>query len=373
MRIISIIENLDKGAVENWLINCFIESKKTRPDWEWTFYCILGRPGVLDDKVKEHGGIIMYSPCTISDKFRFLRSLRKTLKFGQYDILHSHHDYLSGFYLIATHGLKFKKRILHIHNTDKALPVGNRIFEKVLLPPLRWLGIHYSDIIVGISKHTLAKFIGKSPVHTKRIIVLYYGIDLARFEIENGQEAFRSDLNLPSDARLLIFSGRMNYLKNPVFVLEVLKELNHKDHNFYALFAGEGELLSEVEATAIQLNILDHIRLLGWRTDLSKIMLNADIFIFPRLEEPKEGLGLVVVEAQAAGLPMILSNGIVPDAIEISELAEFIPLRNNAVEWADKILGMTRKLSKAQALDRMINSKFALPKATENLIKLYEN
>ena len=53
MKIIHIVENLDKGAVENWLVNIFIESRKTRPGWEWTFYCILGKEGRLDEKVKK--------------------------------------------------------------------------------------------------------------------------------------------------------------------------------------------------------------------------------------------------------------------------------------------------------------------------------
>ncbi|MBK6815318.1 MAG: glycosyltransferase [Saprospiraceae bacterium] len=92
----------------------------------------------------------------------FLKALRKTLKQGQYDIIHSHHDYLSGFYLIASQGIKFKKRILQIHNTDEALPVGNKFLRKVLLSPLKLLAVHYSDLIVGISVHTLKQFIKKT-------------------------------------------------------------------------------------------------------------------------------------------------------------------------------------------------------------------
>ncbi|MBK8778615.1 MAG: hypothetical protein IPO25_14930 [Saprospiraceae bacterium] len=75
-------------------------------------------------------------------------------------MIHSHHDYLSGFYLIASQGINLK-RILQIHNTDEALPVGNKFLRKVLLSPLKLLAVHYSDLIVGISVHTLKQFIKK--------------------------------------------------------------------------------------------------------------------------------------------------------------------------------------------------------------------
>ena len=92
MKIIHIVENLDKGAVENWLVNIFLESRKIRPDWEWTFYCILGKPGRLDENVRNAGARIIYSPVTVSNKLSFLKYLRIELKRGGYDILHAHHD-----------------------------------------------------------------------------------------------------------------------------------------------------------------------------------------------------------------------------------------------------------------------------------------
>src|SRR5687768_6841150 len=119
LKIIHIVENLDKGAVENWLVNIFFETRKIKPDWHWTFYCILGREGRLDQKVRNAGGEIIYSPVSVSRKLAFLRNLRKVLIAGGYDIIHSHHDYLSGYYLTATAGIKFRKRVLQIHNTDK--------------------------------------------------------------------------------------------------------------------------------------------------------------------------------------------------------------------------------------------------------------
>jgi glycosyltransferase involved in cell wall biosynthesis len=188
MKLIHIVENLDRGAVENWIVNIFLESRKTRPDWEWTFYCILGRPGRLDEKVMAAGGKIVYSPVTISEKLKFLRHLRATLIRGNFDIVHAHHDYLSGFYLLATAGLKFRRRILHIHNNDKGLPVGNRFLYKVLTPVFRWTGLKLSDDILGISEHTLNGFRMEHSSHRRNFEVLYYGIDLTPFVNQEGED-----------------------------------------------------------------------------------------------------------------------------------------------------------------------------------------
>lgn len=372
LKLIHVVENLDKGAVENWIVNIFIESKKIRPNWEWTFYCILGKEGRLDEKVRVAGGKIIYAPCTISEKSNFLKALRKTLKQGQYDIIHSHHDYLSGFYLIASQGIKFKKRILQIHNTDEALPVGNKFLRKILLSPLKLLAVHYSDLIVGISVHTLKQFIKTTSLSKKQSKVLYYGVDMSPFEMDVSADSFKDKLSLPATVKLLLFSGRMNELKNPVFVVDILAELLKTDKDYVAVFVGEGDLLKDVEQQAAHYNISSHVKLLGWRKDLPAIMKACDVFVFPRQEEPKEGLGLVVVEAQASGLPMLLSYGILEDAIEIPDLANFITLDNNPAEWAEKIITVKKNISSTEALEKMKNSKFALPIATQNLVNLYE-
>lgn len=130
-------------------------------------------------------------------------------------------------------------------------------------------------------------------------------------------------------------------------------------------------MIQDVSDKASLLGIENNIIITGWRNDLADIMKISEVFVFPRVEHPKEGLGLVVVEAQAAGLPMVLSNGIVADAVEIEELVHFVPLNNNPTAWADVIIRSNKILSSSQALIRMKKSKFSLSIATQNLFALY--
>jgi glycosyltransferase involved in cell wall biosynthesis len=374
VKIIHIVENLDKGAVETMLINLFIECKKSRPDWQWTFFCILGREGRLDEKVRSVGGEIIYSPVTVSDKVAFLSNLRKVLKEGKYDIIHSHHDFLSGFYLLASAGIKYRKRILHVHNTDRSLPVGNRVVHKLLLKPFHTLALHFSDTIVGVSRFALSEFLGNRIGRRLHKVVLYHGIDFNQFEKHPDLNAFKVNFDIPADAKVGLFVGRLNTLKNPEFFVDVLKYIIESSIDFYALFIGTGNMESVVREKAKQYGIEDHIRILGWREDIPMVMTSCDVFVFPRKEFPKEALGLVVIEAQAAGLPMFITHGIVEDAIVINELAHFNDLSDPSL-WAQQIsevLNHPLPLTKEAALERMKESPFELGKAAKNLVDLYE-
>ena len=121
----------------------FEESRNLRPADEWTFYCALGESGRHDERVRNLGGRIIYSPVPFCRTVSFLWALRQTLKKEHCDVLHCHHDLLSGFYLLAATGLPIRQRIVHVHNTDEALPTPNKlkqwVFAGTLAHNLPWL------------------------------------------------------------------------------------------------------------------------------------------------------------------------------------------------------------------------------------------
>jgi glycosyltransferase EpsF len=371
MRILNIVENLDKGSVENWLVNAFLESRCSHPHFEWTFYCVLAEPGCLDIIVREAGGNIIYSPTPLRNKFSFLRSLRAVFKKGDFDIVHSHHDYLSAFYLLATVGIR-AKTIVHIHNTDRALPTTNPVLKKLLLRIFRWIILAYADVVVGVSSLALSDFSGKN---SKRKIgkILYCGIDTNKFKAE-ANFSLRDELNISPDARVLLFVGRMNEVKNPTFIVDILRIVLQTRNDVYVLFVGEGHLKDVVNDQAKLLNIGNHIRVLGWRQDIAAIMMQSDVFLFPRLEKPKEALGLVLIEAQAAGLPLIVSNAVVDDAIVVKELVNQLSVEDSVDSWVKKIMNILDNSSfpKDQALSKIENSFFNMHTSAKKLIHLYE-
>jgi glycosyltransferase involved in cell wall biosynthesis len=368
-----VVESLDRGAVENWLVDVFIESRKTNPDWQWTFYCMIGSPGRLDERVISNGGNILRSPVSISNKAAFLWHLRKAFTRQRYDILHVHHDFLSGFYLLAAAGIHFRKRILHVHNNDRILPVGSRILEKILLPIFRWISLKAVDKVLAISEHTLDDYRGSYRSGRPAFDVLYYGIGMDRFDKPVDSRMVRSGLGIPEGAFMLLYVGRMNRDKNPIFNLEILSCLLKRGSDVYLVLVGKGEKEKEILSRAEELRLTGRIRFLGWSDKVVEFMKSADAFVFPRLELPREGLGLVVVEAQCAGLPIFMTSGIVDDAVVLPELAHWNrPTDPDA--WAvaiEDVLSAEPAMARTEALVRMQSSRFALPIATRNLLAQY--
>ena len=128
----------------------------------------------------------------------------------------------------------------------------------------------------------------------------------------------------------------MTEYKNPRFVVDVLAELAGEFPDAVAAFAGVGPETDAVRAYAQDTGLGDRIRLLGWRDDLPELMLASDLLLWPGQEIPKEGLGLGIVEAQAAGLPIIMSRSVPEDAVVIDEIVSIVPLSAGASAWGTR-------------------------------------
>src|SRR5438477_5961611 len=136
-RVIHIVENLDRGAVENWLLRMLRHARKQRVEVDWTFYCISDQLGRLETEAQNLGATIIRSPVPIGNKIKFVSALRSELQHGRYDILHSHHDLISAVYLVAAMQTRIRRRIVHVHNADEQVLTPSRIKQWLYREPLR--------------------------------------------------------------------------------------------------------------------------------------------------------------------------------------------------------------------------------------------
>jgi glycosyltransferase involved in cell wall biosynthesis len=369
-KVFHIVENLDKGAVENYLVNVFLHLKKSGQNPDWVFYCVLGKQGRLDQKVLENGGKIVYCATNISDKLSFLRHLRATVKMQNPAIVHAHHDYLNGFYWIGLFGIKVK-RVTHIHNADELLPVGSGFLRKILLRFFGNIVSYQSNLILGISYYTLDYFTSKQFFQPHAKGVLYYGIPMDNYECDTN-EALLNKYPFLNKGKILLYSGRLNFEKNPSFLIDVMAELLKIDSSIQLLIAGKGDYEELIRKKIKQLNVEKNVHLIGFTDNLSALMTQADVFVFPRKLEPKEGLGLVIIEAQCAGLPIITTSGILDDAIIIKEQVFQIKLEKEI--WVNQIIEILKleKPDRAYSLNKMNESCFHLDFASEKLLNWYQ-
>jgi glycosyltransferase EpsF len=373
--VLHVVENLDNQAVESWLVRVLRGSLQTHPQVHWTFFCVLGKEGKLDETARSLGADVIHSQYEIGDKVRFVQSLRKVMKEGNYDILHCHHDVMSAAYLLASAGLPFQKRIVHVHNTAMGLPTPSRVKASLAREPMRQMCLRMADQIVGISKEALESLIGNREHDHARHRVVHYAVDTARFSgARVDKDGFRAEMGFSSDVKVLLFVGRIIDYKNPFLLLEMLEQMTEKGPAVVAVFAGTGKWEPELRAVVEQKGLENRVRLLGFRDDVHELMLASDLLVWPSLEQPKEGLGLGIVEAQAAGLPILMSRSVPEEAIVVPELVQVLPLSAGPKAWAEAALKTLREphLPRSESLARVQASSFSLKQGVANLMALYD-
>jgi len=332
-KVIHIVEAMNNQAVENWLLRMLNHAVVSGQKPDWTFYCTVGPQGMRDEAVRRLGARVIYSAYPLANGRTFVQALRDELKRGGYDVLHCHHDIMSAPYLLAAFMLPIRKRIVHVHNADLGLPTRSSLKTLALREPFRRICLA-ADSVVGISHHALDAMLGARSRVPGRHLVHYYGVDPSPFFRPEERESVRRQLGISIKARILLFGGRIVPEKNPVFAVDVLAALRCYDANAIAVFAGAGSEEQRVLDRARALGVDDAVRLIGWRHDLPQIMSASDWFILPRPEKPMEGFGLAVVEAQLAGLRLLLSRGIANDPLLPTARYRRLGLGEGAEAWA---------------------------------------
>lgn len=373
-RVLHVVEYLHHGAIENWLVRMLRHARRTGVDVDWTFYCIHAQPGTLDRETAALHARMVQSPVPLGRQASFMRAFRAELARNAYDVLHCHHDLVSAVYLIAAMGVPIRRRIVHVHNADEGVPTPSVMKQWLYREPMRRVCLGLADRVIGISNHTLDTFLAGRPRRAGRDFVHYYGVDSHPFEtLAADRVGFRRQLGLGADARLLLFGGRAVPEKNPLFAVDVLADLRRIEPRAVGVFAGEGALTSAVIDRARAHGLEAAIRVLGWRTDLPEIMACSDCFILPHVEDRLEGFGLAVVEAQLAGTPLMLSEGIADDPLLPAAVFRRLPLSAGPIAWAQAVADLLRSTrpDRAAALAALDRSAMQMDRALAELVGLY--
>lgn len=375
LRILHIVESLDNQAVESWLLRVLRAASSDYPHIKWTFFTTQRGKGLFDETARGLGAEVIHSQYEMGEKIRFVRSLRQVMKRGRYDILHCHHDVVSAIYLLASKGLPFQKRIVHVHNTSLSLPTSSRIKANLAREPMRQMCFGMANEIVGISKAALESLLGDLAFDPRRHRVVHCSVDTASFgKVSTENAEFRKSLGITKTAKLLLFVGRMVEYKNPSFLVNTLEHMVEAP-DAVVVFAGAGDQETAVRNLAVHNGLEHRVKLIGFRDDVPELMAAADILVWPSWEEPMEGLGLGIVEAQAAGLPVLMSRSVPEEAIVVPELVTVLPLAAGPQAWARQAIEILNRQhpARTESHERVEASSFSMKAGVANLMALYDD
>lgn len=237
------------------------------------------------------------------DNIRAYRALKKLLSEEHYDIIHCHTP--MGGVLARLAARKYRKRgtkviyTAHGFHFYKGAPLKNWL----LYYPVEWLCAHWTDTLIAINQEDYA--LAKKCMHAKNVVfVPGVGVDFTRFdEVKVNRAAMRRELGVPKDAVLLLSVGELIQRKNHEVVIRAVADLDRND--IYYFVAGQGELEGQLAFVIRTLDLVDRVKLLGYRKDIPELLKIADIFVFPSLHE---GLPVALMEALACNMPVVCSN-----------------------------------------------------------------
>jgi glycosyltransferase involved in cell wall biosynthesis len=372
IRILQVPGGLGRAGAETWLMH--VLRHIDRESFRFDFVVHSDRPGAYDDEIRALGGRIF--PCLNYQRpLQYARNFKAILRqIGPIDIVHSHvHDY-SGFVLRIAHQAGVPIRIAHSHLHTSLLEAQAGVARRFYLGLMKsWLRRH-ATAGIAVSEKAAYSYFGPNWRSDPRWRLLYCGIDLNQFESDADRDALRADLGIPRDAFVVGHVGRFDEQKNHTFLIDIFRELLRRKPNSLLLLIGGGSLKKSIEHKAEQLGIRDRILFLENRPDVPRLMQGAmDVLAFP---SHFEGLPLVLLEAQAAALPCLISDAIAEETTVIPALVRRFSLTRPAAAWSEELIALREAgdaPSAADAKDLMARSPFNIEAGVASLQSFYRS
>jgi sugar transferase (PEP-CTERM/EpsH1 system associated) len=291
--------------------------------------------------------------------------LIKLLKTKDIDILHTHNSVAHLFGCIA--GRLAKVRFVIHTKHGSAVPYGNKFYGL----PLRFLLGRLTDAFVCVSedifKHTAKHY----RIDRNRLYRIINGVDLAKF-VDSTRKPFQRNA-FHANEKVICAVGRLSPEKSHETLLESFSMVNRDIKNTKLLIVGDGIQKSYLVNITKKLSIENSVVFMGTRTDVPEILWKTDIFILPSLTE---GISLTLLEAMAAGKPIVATNvGGNPEVVVDGETGILVPPKDPQ-RMAEAIMTIIQnpELSKTMGMAgrKRVDEKFSLVRMVDEYKKLYE-
>jgi glycosyltransferase involved in cell wall biosynthesis len=370
VRILHVVGGMNLTGIEMWLMHILRYINRDR--FQMDFLVHTTQMCTYEDEMRAFGSRII--PCLHpSQPWLYARDFKRILReYGPYDIVHSHIHHYNGFILRLAQQSGIPIRIAHSHYDTSSIEAKKGLLRNLYLALMKlWIN-RYATVGLGCSRDAVIDLFNPIGEADTRWRVLYYGIDLNPFHSFVDRVAVRGEFGLPADAFVIGHIGRFVEQKNHGFLLDIAAEVAKREPKMRLLMIGEGPLKSGIEQKVVQMGLSDRVIFAGGRSDIPRLMLGAmDLFLFPTLYE---GLGLVLIEAQAAGLPCIFSDIVPTEADVIKPLVRRFSLSEPASAWAEAILAAkasSQEIAQTEALRLVEQSSFNIQTSVKELEQLY--
>lgn len=356
------------GGVESFFMNYYRRLDRTQLHFD--FLCITEEKIAYEDEILKTGSGIYRITARSKNPVRFQTDAERFFAHcgKEYDVFWMNDTTLANItYLRLAKKAGIRKRIIHAHNSRN---MSSRL-QGMLHRLHKGMIQKYATDFWACSEEA-ADFFYPAAVR-QQVAVISNAIDAAgmRFK-EASRKTKRADLHWENQY-IIGNVGRLHFQKNQMFMLDIMADLRGRMPDARLLLIGSGPDLEKLKARIRELQLTGLVRLVGTQTDVADWLSAMDLFLFPSLFE---GLGIAALEAQANGIPVLASEGVIPTNVKINPNYQTEPLSKGAAQWADKLISMRDNTARIPAEDAQRyfrESGFEITEAAETLQQLLCN
>ena len=337
IRVLHVIGIMNRGGAETMIMNLYRNIDRNKVQFD--FVENSSEPAAFDEEILSLGGKIYRCPhYNGKNHFAYVKWWNTFFQKhpGEYPIVHGHLGSTAAIYLSIAkkYGVY---TIAHSHNTNAQKSMEQYIYS-IFSYPTRYIADHFFACSPDAAVDRFGKKIAKD---TRRCEVLRNAIDsgIFRFDPEI-RSKIRNELKINDNAVVIGNVARFAAQKNHAFLMEVFRIVYQKNPNTVLVLVGDGALRPQIEKFIDENKLYSNVIITGVQSNVWDYYQAMDVFVFP---SHYEGLGIVVIEAQAAGLPCCVSDA-VPSEASLTNLVEHRSLSDSAESWADWILSRSHEL-----------------------------
>lgn len=360
IRVLHILQRMEAGGIQAFLMNLYRNIDRSKVQFD--FLVEYQEKQFYDDEIEKMGGRIYRS--SIHNDYNIVKFNRFLDEFfrmhNEYKVVHVHAYTIGYFCLRAASRAGVPVRIAHAHTKgiihDKKYPL-----KKIM----KMLYSAYATDLFACSEEAGRYFFGN-----KAYSIIKNGIDPKKF-IANAETRKCMRQSLEVENQLVIGNiGRLHESKNQTFLLHLFAVLHESHPHAALLIVGAGPLEKKLKEESRRLNLTNSVQFLGNRKDIPQLMQAMDVLVMPSLFE---GLGIVAIEAQAAGVPAVCSTGFPPD-IEITSLVTRKELSAPMQSWAEAILRQANNPTRhTDTFKTIVDAGFDIKNTAQIIQKYYIN
>lgn len=358
-KVLQIVDSMDAGGVQAFLMNLY--RNINHEEIQFDFLVFRSHKQWYEDEIIKLGGKIYKAPGRKEGLFKCNKYLKKFFKLhSEYKVIHYNASSLS-FVAPLRYAKQYgvTKRIIHCHSSSFIGSSIHKILHKVHKMQISTL----ANIYLSCSEPATEWMYGGTTI-VDRVQLIMNGVDSNKFlYCENIRSKYRKTLGI-ENCFVVGHVGRFSKVKNHEFLINIFSEIKNMKENARLLLVGDGELRKEIENVVASKGLNSSVLFLGSRNDVPELMQAMDVLVMPSLYE---GFPVTAVEAQAAGLPVIMSDTITREVC-INPNVKMLNLDDSSSSWATDILKSRERI---KSVDRIIDSGLDIKNTSEKLSKIY--